>query len=281
MPSPNTTGATPRKVAPVNKPYLVVESDQPSGSESSPSASVELVPPSTNGTDSPVDPPLSPDLPGLLGLAGRLVAGEPLSEALGLSGGDMGKVVHLLEDHGHRDVAAALLDAHVAHAALGNVDVLLADGHRATESGNADRFVKAYKNQVRWVAAWNKWVVYEHGVWKVDFNSALATELARDIPRAMFTLAADQDDRDKRDALIKWAKASEKSSAIQAMLTLARGVEGIRTNHEVFDADPWLFNVRNGTIDLRTGGSNSMIPMTCLRCKRWWTLTLMLWLHCG
>ena len=37
------------------------------------------------------------------------------------------------------------------------------------------------------------------------------------------------------------------------MIRLARGVHGILVNHEHLDADPWLLNVENGTIDLRTG----------------------------
>ncbi len=37
------------------------------------------------------------------------------------------------------------------------------------------------------------------------------------------------------------------------MIKLARSVPGIPISHNELDADPWAFNVTNGTIDLRTG----------------------------
>jgi putative DNA primase/helicase len=51
----------------------------------------------------------------------------------------------------------------------------------------------------------------------------------------------------------KWAKKSETAAAINAMVKLARGLSGIETDHNDLDSDPWLLNVLNGTVDLRTG----------------------------
>lgn len=128
----------------------------------------------------------------------------------------------------------------------------LADGHRATDSGNADRFIALADGRARYVPAWGKWVIYSDGRWVVDPGDALATELARAVPRAMFELAA-QFVADDREPLWKHARKSEQSNAIKAMLHLARGAPGIVTEHERFDVDPWVLNVQNGTIDLRTG----------------------------
>ncbi|HMQ27620.1 MAG TPA: phage/plasmid primase, P4 family, partial [Acidimicrobiales bacterium] len=51
----------------------------------------------------------------------------------------------------------------------------------------------------------------------------------------------------------KWAKRSEEARSIAAMVKLARGIPGVVVEHRDLDRHPWLLNVQNGTIDLRTG----------------------------
>jgi putative DNA primase/helicase len=53
--------------------------------------------------------------------------------------------------------------------------------------------------------------------------------------------------------VLKWAIESESAKRINAMLDLARSEPGIPILPEQFDADPWLLNCPNGTLDLRTG----------------------------
>ena len=59
----------------------------------------------------------------------------------------------------------------------------------------------------------------------------------------------------------KWAAQSEADSRIRAMLHLARTEPGIPVAADELDADPWLLNVRNGTIDLRTGEAARRIDL--------------------
>ena len=54
-----------------------------------------------------------------------------------------------------------------------------------------------------------------------------------------------------RAALRELAARAEKQQAIRATLFLAQ--PRLAVMPDLFDADPWLFNVRNGTLDLRTG----------------------------
>ena len=54
-------------------------------------------------------------------------------------------------------------------------------------------------------------------------------------------------------ARLKWAARSQQADKIGAMLALARSEPGIPVSPDKFDSDPWLLNVRNGTVDLRTG----------------------------
>jgi P4 family phage/plasmid primase-like protien len=131
----------------------------------------------------------------------------------------------------------------------------LPDGHRATDVGNAERLVAAASHQLRYVHAWGKWIVYHGGRWIVDDKDALVTEIAKQVPRRLYKLAAATATTDNIAAaeVWKWALKTDNSSAISSMIRLARGTKGLLVNHEHLDADPWLFNVANGTIDLRTG----------------------------
>lgn len=52
--------------------------------------------------------------------------------------------------------------------------------------------------------------------------------------------------------LMHWAMASDTAYGNRSMLELARTDPRIAAKPEDFDADPWLINVQNGTLDLRT-----------------------------
>jgi putative DNA primase/helicase len=127
------------------------------------------------------------------------------------------------------------------------------DGHRLTDVGNSARLIAMGDGKLRFVHKWGKWLVYRRGRWVIDENNALTTEMAKRVARALLRLATTISDKEERQKVWAWAVRSESSGAIANMIHLARGVDGILTEHEDLDADPCLLNVRNGTIDLRTG----------------------------
>jgi putative DNA primase/helicase len=49
------------------------------------------------------------------------------------------------------------------------------------------------------------------------------------------------------------ALKSQDERRVNAMVRLARSIDGVAIGHRALDAHPWLFNCDNGTIDLRTG----------------------------
>jgi putative DNA primase/helicase len=54
-------------------------------------------------------------------------------------------------------------------------------------------------------------------------------------------------------ALQTWAIRSESAPRINAMIQLAQSEQPVPLRYESLDADPWLFNCPNGTLDLRAG----------------------------
>ena len=128
----------------------------------------------------------------------------------------------------------------------------LADGFRPTDAGNAARLVSAADGRIRFVHAWGKWLVYREGAWTEDAKDALVTEQAKEVSRRLFRCAVDLPAKE-RDVMLSWALKCELSGVISAMIRLTRGVPGVLVEHERLDADPYLFNCLNGTVDLRTG----------------------------
>ncbi len=58
---------------------------------------------------------------------------------------------------------------------------------------------------------------------------------------------------DRLQRLQRWAIKSEDARRIDNMIKLARSEPPVPILHDCLDADPWLFNCDNGTLDLRTG----------------------------
>lgn len=121
-----------------------------------------------------------------------------------------------------------------------------------TDLGNAERLVRRHGQDLRYCHPWGRWLVWDGRRWKSDDTGAVM-RLAKKTVRQMLREAATLEDDDKRKALTTWALGSEKRDRLSAMIDLARSELGIPILPPEMDRDGWLFNCRNGTIDLRTG----------------------------
>jgi putative DNA primase/helicase len=62
-----------------------------------------------------------------------------------------------------------------------------------------------------------------------------------------------QEELQRVQATLKWALKSESAPRINACLDLLRSEPGIPITPDELDCDPWLFNCRNGTLELPNG----------------------------
>jgi putative DNA primase/helicase len=97
-----------------------------------------------------------------------------------------------------------------------------------------------------------RWLVWNEGRWVADDICDIQRR-AKDTARLIYEEAAAAKDSDERKKLAKWAARSESEGRIRAMISLARSEPGIVVRPSQLDADPWLLNCANGTVDLRTG----------------------------
>lgn len=121
-----------------------------------------------------------------------------------------------------------------------------------TDLGNAERLVHYHGRNLRYVATWKAWLVWNGKRWERD-TSGQAIRWAKDTVRQIFHEAAGQPDSEKRKRIAAWSFKSESRPRIEAMLALAESEAGIPIEPADLDANPYLLNTPSGTVDLRTG----------------------------
>src|SRR5215216_2850706 len=125
-------------------------------------------------------------------------------------------------------------------------------GYNTTDLGNSERFIAQHGENVRYCYPWRTWLVWTGARWERD-DSGRVHRLAKETVRSIYREASEEDDEGRRKALAKHARASESETRIRAMISLAQSEHGIPVLPEELDSSANLLNVRNGTIDLRTG----------------------------
>ncbi len=125
-------------------------------------------------------------------------------------------------------------------------------GQHLTDVGNAARLIARHGDDLRYVAAWDKWLSWDGRRWQTDETGEVVRRAVETV-RWMREQANQEQDAARCQALLAWAHASESASRIAALVTLAKTAPGVAIRPHDLDNDGWLFNVENGTIDLRTG----------------------------
>lgn len=121
-----------------------------------------------------------------------------------------------------------------------------------TDLGNAERLIDRHGDELRYVPKWGKWLHWDGRRWVEDATCEVHRR-AQETVRAIYEEATRESDPDLRKALALHAMRSEASSRIAAMIREAEARPGVAVDPGAFDEDPWLLNVENGVIDLRTG----------------------------
>jgi putative DNA primase/helicase len=131
--------------------------------------------------------------------------------------------------------------------------------------GNAQSLVKWHGAELR--HCWSLgWFVWDHVRWRLDEGNVAVTERAKATARRLYQAArglpvldADEGGR-QRARQIQQAKGSAYISRIRAMTALAQSDPAVVVSPDQLDADPWLLNVENGVVDLRTGALSPHDP---------------------
>jgi len=126
-----------------------------------------------------------------------------------------------------------------------------------TDATNAARLVAMFGDDIRWVGLWDKFLLWDGKRWKIDDHlriHTLAKQIADNLWKEIAAkVVTGNVDRDTMKAMYGFARTSNNVSGIKAMVALSRSEPEVPIRVEDLDVVPWLLNVENGTIDLRTG----------------------------
>jgi putative DNA primase/helicase len=125
-------------------------------------------------------------------------------------------------------------------------------GLRLTDKGAAERMIAQHGPDLRYCYPWKKWLVFDGKRWAPDSTGAVF-RCAKNVSPILYAEAAAAKDKEERKALAQFAIKCESADRQRAFLTSAQSEPDIPVLPEHLDGDPWLLNVLNGTIDLRTG----------------------------
>ena len=128
-------------------------------------------------------------------------------------------------------------------------------GRAWREAANARRLAEKHGDDIRWCEPWGRNLIWDGRRWAPDSErraDAMAKGVAADLWDDVKAAETKKADKGLPD-LIRFAKASNGANGIANMLRLLRSEPGIAILPDALDQDPWLFNVENGTLDLRTG----------------------------
>jgi P4 family phage/plasmid primase-like protien len=118
-----------------------------------------------------------------------------------------------------------------------------------TELGNASRLVARFGQDIRYCHTFKAWFIWNGKRWERDETGNILS-IAKRMVRKIIDESDHIDDPDRRTALFKHAIKSQKLSVIKAAITLAE--DEVAARPTVFDSDPALFNLENGTFNLLT-----------------------------
>ena len=125
------------------------------------------------------------------------------------------------------------------------------DDFKLTDAGNADRFVKMFGKDIRYSNTHKKWYIWNGRYWQQDEGTIITYAIA--CVRNIMNEANLLPDGDRRRELIKHSLRSESAGRLRAIVDIASNYTELKITTEQMDANPWLLNCQNGTIDLRTG----------------------------
>lgn len=117
--------------------------------------------------------------------------------------------------------------------------------------GNANRLVARHESDIRYCHTTNKWLIWDGARFAIDKSGEIKRRAIETITSTYREVVNGTHAPDIPS--VAWAKASKSRGRINASIDLAQSDKRISVTHDALDSNQWLFNCKNGTIDLRTG----------------------------
>jgi P4 family phage/plasmid primase-like protien len=120
---------------------------------------------------------------------------------------------------------------------------------RLTDTWNAHRLVNSHKDDFLWCEAFKHWFVWDGTRYARDLTREVERRAERTVAD-LYEYAGTLPTSDERRRMAEWAMNTESRYRLTNMVESAKRMVPVHPSE--FDRDPLLFNLLNGTIDLRT-----------------------------
>ena len=117
---------------------------------------------------------------------------------------------------------------------------------------NARALVRQHGQHLRYCYPWKSWLVWTGTHWKRDTSGRVMSAAKGTIKKLACEVEA-LDDSTAAKVLLVHIQTSLATAKLKAMVESAQSEPDIPIQPEALDADPWLLNCTNGTLDLHTG----------------------------
>ena len=124
------------------------------------------------------------------------------------------------------------------------------DRYPWNDIGNGRLFADVFKDIARFVPERKQWFIYDGTRWVSDAGALKAMELCKALANALMRYALEIHDEHKRKSYIDFCRKWQSRHVRITILCDAQSVYPI--SMQDFDANRFLFNCSNGTLDLRT-----------------------------
>jgi putative DNA primase/helicase len=161
-------------------------------------------------------------------------------------------------------------------------EVMPAGDYRFSESEAARRFGDIIRGRAVFAADEGQWNYFDGQRWTRDHGGVRMLEWSLEVSRAFAEDGVRAGSNDSQfQARMAMAKAFNGLSGRKRLIELARAEPGLAILSSQFDADPWLLNCLNGTINLKSGKLQDHNPADLItklapvnydrdaKCSRW------------
>lgn len=123
-----------------------------------------------------------------------------------------------------------------------------------TDRQRMEKFVDFLDGTARFIPEWEQWFLWKDNQWLQD-TGGLITQAGIKYVDSLLEEVNDPErcTAAERKTAYTCALKAQSADAISSMIRLARSHPDVRASITSFDADPFLFGVQNGVINLRTG----------------------------
>lgn len=160
---------------------------------------------------------------------------------------------------GMRKLQAAIAGRQIAEQGTVSIPPTEDDYAAFAEEGLSDQrvaeaMVRTFGADLRYVPERRKWLLWDGSRWEEQADSATVEQRVIQTARNIQAWAVKNiANLGQRAEVLKQALRLESNTRVKDVVERAEALPEIRYRYEAFDASPFLLNVANGTLDLKTG----------------------------